>query len=620
MEKIIVELEAKTNKALKGIDNVAKSVSDLNKEVVSSNKKTAESLNGIQKVTKTVTKGVKGLGTGLKALGLGLIISSLDTLKDLFSQNQKVVDLFTTAFEFAGQMVSQVTTAVTDIYDALTQTTDQFDALGKVISGVVTIGLTPLKLTFYGIKLAVQEAMLAWENSFLGGKDEETIKQLNLSITETRTNLLDVGKAALNAGKDIVDNFGEAVTEVGDAGKIVAKELGEVNVKSALESAKAITELKKSAELASVLNQGLIEQYDRQAEQLRQIRDDDSKSIEERIKANEELALVLDEQEVAMKKNAQIAVDAAAAELSKNKDSIELQKAYQDALNEQAGIEAQITGFRSEQQTNTNSLLKEQKEIMNEISLFGKSERDKERLELQQEYDLNKELIEREVTDDAEKKERLLALQTDYKTRLKEINDGFDAEDIETKQKNTDESNRIAKEQKDFKEEQYRKGYSDLQNIVSIGGKKLEKVGKALAIADVVRSSVKSISETVSSTGVANAKAVAASPLTGGMPFVGINTVKAALSIGSTIASATKSIQSIKGNAKTVSPQSIPSNGGGGGASVPPAFNVVGASDTNQLADAIGGQSKQPSRAYVVASDVSTAQALDRNIITESGT
>ncbi len=619
MEKIIVELEAKTNKALKGIDNVAKSVSDLNKEVVSSNKKTAESLNGIQKVTKTVTKGVKGLGTGLKALGLGLIISSLDTLKDLFSQNQKVVDLFTTAFEFAGQMVSQVTTAVTDIYDALTQTTGQFDALGKVISGVVTIGLTPLKLTFYGIKLAVQEAMLAWENSFLGGKDEETIKQLNLSITETRTNLLDVGKAALNAGKDIVDNFGEAVTEVGDAGKIVAKELGEVNVKSALESAKAITELKKSAELASVLNQGLIEQYDRQAEQLRQIRDDDSKSIEERIKANEELALVLDEQEVAMKKNAQIAVDAAAAELSKNKDSIELQKAYQDALNEQAGIEAQITGFRSEQQTNTNSLLKEQKEIMNEISLFGKSEREKERLELQQEYDLNKELIEREVTDDAEKKERLLALQTDFNTRLKEINDGFDAEDIETKQKNTDESNRIEKEKKDFKEQQYRKGYEDLQNIVSIGGKKLEKVGKALAIADVVRSSVKSISETVSSTGVANAKAVAASPLTGGMPFVGINTVKAALSIGSTIASATKSIQSIKGNAKTVSPQSIPSNGGGG-ASVPPAFNVVGASDTNQLADAIGGQSKQPSRAYVVASDVSTAQALDRNIITESGT
>ena len=518
-------------------------------------------------------------------------------------------------------MVSQVTTAVTDIYDALTQTTDQFDALGKVISGVVTIGLTPLKLTFYGIKLAVQEAMLAWENSFLGGKDEETIKQLNLSITETRTNLLDVGKAALNAGKDIVDNFGEAVTEVGDAGKIVAKELGEVNVKSALESAKAITQLKKSAELASVLNQGLIEQYDRQAEQLRQIRDDDSKSIEERIKANEELALVLDEQEVAMKKNAQIAVDAAAAELSKNKDSIELQKAYQDALNEQAGIEAQITGFRSEQQTNTNSLLKEQKEIMNEISLFGKSEREKERLELQQEYDLNKELIEREVTDDAEKKERLLALQTDFNTRLKEINDGFDAEDIETKQLKADKEAEIEQQKIAIKQ-------NTLSNIVSIANAE-SAVGKAALIAKqllMAKELILEIKKTITfSTQAAARSTVAMAEGSAQTAKIGfpqnipmlIGYAAQAAGIFSAIRSAVKSSKA-GASIPNITPPSSPSVPTG--ASVPPAFNVVGASDTNQLADAIGGQSKQPSRAYVVASDVSTAQALDRNIITESGT
>ena len=49
--------------------------------------------------------------------------------------------------------------------------------------------------------------------------------------------------------------------------------------------------------------------------------------------------------------------------------------------------------------------------------------------------------------------------------------------------------------------------------------------------------------------------------------------------------------------------------------SIPPAFNIVGASETNQLADAIGGQTQEPTRAYVVATDVSTAQELDRNII-----
>jgi len=49
--------------------------------------------------------------------------------------------------------------------------------------------------------------------------------------------------------------------------------------------------------------------------------------------------------------------------------------------------------------------------------------------------------------------------------------------------------------------------------------------------------------------------------------------------------------------------------------SLPPAFNVVGASSTNQLADAIGGQSKEPVKAYVVSNDVTSAQSMDRNIV-----
>ena len=52
--------------------------------------------------------------------------------------------------------------------------------------------------------------------------------------------------------------------------------------------------------------------------------------------------------------------------------------------------------------------------------------------------------------------------------------------------------------------------------------------------------------------------------------------------------------------------------------SVPPAFNIVGASGTNQLASAIGGQSQQPIQAFVVSSEVSTAQELDRNIIEDA--
>ena len=59
------------------------------------------------------------------------------------------------------------------------------------------------------------------------------------------------------------------------------------------------------------------------------------------------------------------------------------------------------------------------------------------------------------------------------------------------------------------------------------------------------------------------------------------------------------------------------SSGGGNiiAPSAPPAFNVVGASATNQLAGAIGSQSQKPVQAFVVSNDVTTAQSLERNII-----
>ena len=67
------------------------------------------------------------------------------------------------------------------------------------------------------------------------------------------------------------------------------------------------------------------------------------------------------------------------------------------------------------------------------------------------------------------------------------------------------------------------------------------------------------------------------------------------------------------GGASSVPKPSVPT-----GASTPPAFNVVGASSTDQLASAIGGQSQQPVQAYVVANDVTTAQSMDRNIIDDA--
>ena len=425
------------------------------------------------------------------------------------------------------------------------------------------------------------------------------------------------------AGKQTVD----VVTGVDDSFEAVAETITEYTKKT-IKAAKSNVELAKAAEIASVKNQGLIEKYDRQAEQQRQIRDDESKSIEERIKANEELAKILDKQEEAMLKNADIAVASAKAELDKNKENIQLQKAYQEALNERAGIEAQITGFRSEQQTNTNSLLREQKEIMNEIALFGKSERDRERLELEQQYEANKLLIEKEITDDAEKKERLLALQKDYNAQLKEVNDGFAQEDLETKQLKVDKE--IELEQK--KTAAKYQALNDLQSIfgaesamgkAALIGKQLLAAQELLIDLGVMKSKATKAITTATLDGAESSSSVAtglAKTLKLGFPAA----IPALIGYAASAAAIIGGVISATKKTKTVA-SSLGGSGGGGGItpsqaalSIPPAFNVVGASDTNQLASAIGGQSQQPVQAYVVANDVTTAQSMDRNIIDDA--
>ena len=44
-----------------------------------------------------------------------------------------------------------------------------------------------------------------------------------------------------------------------------------------------------------------------------------------------------------------------------------------------------------------------------------------------------------------------------------------------------------------------------------------------------------------------------------------------------------------------------------------PAFNIVGTSGIDQIADVVASQA--PVKAYVVANDVTTAQSLERNIV-----
>ena len=610
MEKIIVELEAKTDKALKGIDGVAKSVEDLNKATTESNKNTAKSLKEVEKSSSIAAKGIRGIGNALKAAGIGLAIAAFATLKDIFMQNQKAADFFNTSFEVVSIAFNDF---VSFILDNSTKVTDFFKAIfDDPLESVKELGAS--------IKANIVERFESFLDT-LGFLASAVKKVFSGDFAGALEDVKSAGKESLDVLTGVNDTFDKGVEIVKSSTEAISNYASET-----VKAAKGNVELAKSAELAAVLNQGLVEKYDRQAEQQRQIRDDESKSIEDRIKANEKLAEILDKQEEAMLKNADIAVASAKAELDKNKENVQLQKAYQEALNEQAAIEAQITGFRSEQQTNANSLLREQKEIMNEIALFGKSERDKERLELEQEYEANKLLIEKEITDDAEKKERLLAAETDYKTRLAELNEGFAQEDLEKKKEIANKENEIEQQKTAIKEKAF-------QDALTIANEE-SKVGKAILVAKqllLAKEMIMEVKATLfsaknSATKVAvksaeagvdvsagAAKSASSAPFPANIPLI-LGYAAQAVGIVSAIKGAVSaSKQATKGLGGSVTTPSVPT-----GASTPPAFNVVGASDTNQLASAIGGQSQQPVQAYVVANDVTTAQSMDRNIIDDA--
>jgi len=300
-----------------------------------------------------------GLGGAIKALGIvSVIAGAFGILKDALFKNQKVADTFAAVTGTIASLMTQLIDIIGGVIDRVSKSTNGFEALGKVLKGALTLVFTPLKLAFFGIKLGIQEIQLAWEDSFFGDKDQTKIKELTKSINETKDSLAETGKDAINAGKDIATNFIDAAKSIGDVVSGTIDGVKKIDVAATFEQQKAITRLKNNAELAAATLAGLIEKYDRQAEQQRQIRDDETKSIEERIAANNQLGKILEQQRKAQLQQAQAILASAQAEANADKANIQLQKAVIEAKNNVAGVEAQITGLLSEQKVNAVGLAK----------------------------------------------------------------------------------------------------------------------------------------------------------------------------------------------------------------------------------------------------------------------
>ena len=156
---------------------------------------------------------------------------------------------------------------------------------------------------------------------------------------------------------------------------------------------------------------------------------------------------------------------------------------------------------------------------------------------------------------------------------------------------------------------------------------------RALQAAALIGESAAGVAKTIVNTQTSNAATIAqgaalAIPTAGASvaeasALVASNNISAGIAIASNIAATAKGLSALKAGG---SPKGGTVNGvrGGGSTNVSlptsqaPQFNVVGTSGTNQLAETIQGKSNEPMKAYVVASDVTTAQSLERNIVSSA--
>ena len=611
-QKIVIDLEAKTDAALKGIEELKKSNQELTKQIADGNKKQV-------KATNRLAKGFRGIGLAMKAAGFGLIMKAVDKLTEALMQNEVIADTINTVFTAIGIVGRQISDVFVDMFKNVSDATGGFDALQKVLGGSLSIAINLVVGTIQTMMLGVKKAQLAWEQSFLGGKDPETIKRLNLEITEVQKNLIETGNKIKQSGQDIADNFVEAVGEVGTlaigVAEGTAKAIENIDVKTAVSNAKRLVQNKKNYGLLEAQSQRLIEKYDLEAETQRQLRDDDRKSVEERIAANNKLGEILNKQAEEEKKQIEIRKQALQEQISLEGSSAELRQELFSLNTELIAIDAKVAGFKSEQLTNeatlqreVNQLTKDQLESENRLSIerqrFNAEQIDDELAKLEK-------LKEIDLLEQEREQQRLQAIVdnanagTQAKVDAQIVLDEFNEQSRQTNL-TRDTAISKAKETLNKKEveaaRQKTKAVGNaLNQLTDIAGQNTV-VGKGLAVAAATINTYQGVTDALA------AKTV--TPFDTALKFIN------AAAILSNGLKTVKQITSVKiPQASGGSGAAGASTPSGGGISQPPAFNVVGASDTNQLADAIGSQTQEPVRAFVVSNDVTTAQSMDRNIV-----
>jgi len=598
-KKIVVDLEVKSNKGIKEVEKLNKELKNTSKEVKETNKSlegatsTLDGFSGgaVSKI-KNFGKSIKGLTTGFKSLrvaiigtGIGALVIGLIALRTAFTSSEEGQNKFAKLMGIIGSVTGNLV-----------------DILANLGEGIINAFTNP------------KQALIDFKNL----------------IVENITN-------RFNAIIDTLGFLGSAFKKVFSG-----------DFKGALEDAKkagssyvdSLTGVKNSIDKVTEATKGFVKELKEEAKIAGQIADQRAKAdklernlIIERAKANRDRAELLDK--------------------AANKEKFTAQERIK-FLEEAGKIEEEITKkeiesakLRFEAKVAENALSKSTKQDLDDEANLKAKLIDLETARLTKQKLVTSQIVAAKREEVA----RLKAIDDEEKARKSEEKKTQDEKDLEAKKVLEEKETERLKKIKENADEEIaieesiaqRKREINMQYIgfaAGLGGLLQQIAGKnkAIALAGLVLEKGAAIANVVigASQSIASAKFNESKipffiPTPTGVPIINplkpaslastaksiaMTKIGAGLAIAGIGATAIGQGKGVSGGNLSTSTPSTPS--APTAPSTPPAFNIVGQSGTNQLASAIGGQSQQPIQAFVVSSEVSSAQELDRNIIDDA--
>ena len=565
----VVETTEDVKKLNSALDNTAKEVDNVN-EAGQGTSKLTSGFNKAGDAVEALQPGLKGAVSGMKAM---------------------LVQMWAIVANPIGLVVVAIVGALTLLYKAFASTNDGADKLEQVMAGLsATIDIVRDRI------LVVGNAIV----KFFQGDF----------------------KGALAEGKKAVSGFGAEV---------------EREFKKAANAVKMLQEVEDAMRSISVSRAKL----DRDLAKSKELLTDENATYAQKVKALKEI------KEAEGKQTAQELANA-----QKKYDAIKLQNSLSDTsdedLDKEAAAEAELYKIQQKSAEDNRSINKQEKRAhademarLKQISEARKQDGkklsdEKKRIDdeltksIQDNAKRLKEIDDQALYENKNATDQLTAIAEANKVKqdaeMKAKGDyaawelnliKFKADETKKNRDKEIEDEKIAAQAR-FEIQQ--STFDTIENGIGVLKSAFEK-NKALQKVALIAESAFGIARIIITTKAANAAArLKYALIPGGIALAAAeataNNISAGVGIAANLVATAKGLSALGGGGAPSGGSNLSGDGGGGVRSAPQ-FNVVGTSGVNQIGQALS-QEQPIVKAYVVASDVSTAQALDRNIIKSS--